>query len=235
MKFAVFALLPAVLALQQRELKYSPPDHEQTEFHKGDCIKWEEFAVELAFNRTTDGTVVIIGAHNHDNDLWKHLTAAKNLDKIFVEPLIPSLFHDFEKDAHALTNVKVVNAAVTGTDSPKEKIYCTGSAHPEHIVFKKKTGKQHRLLTDEDKKGGSVSIPTNIIQTCSLDRNRLHIIHELDGGASGSELDKHITEHSTETLSMKTFLNKYVTTPLRMLQIDVEGSDDKVGYAMLSK
>jgi hypothetical protein len=225
MKAAIFlALVEAcVLAFGAHE----PPNHENTEMHKGNCDSWETFMVELAFNRTEDGTVVIVGAHNHDNDFWKHLAKAKNLDKIFVEPLIPSMFHDFEKDLHALPKAKLINAAVTGTDSEKESIYCTGSKHPAHLVFNKDGSKKSRLLKEAKK--ASSSIATNIIQTCSLDKSRLQIIHDLDGnGASPVDISAQITTHTTKTMSIETLLANHVTTPLRMLQIDVEGADDKV-------
>lgn len=199
---------------------HEAPVHESTEFHKGVCNKYEKFIVDLAFNRTNDGTVLIIGAHNHDNDLWGHLKAAKGLDKVFVEPLIPSLFHDFQTDMSALTNVQVVDAAVTGTDSDSATIYCTGSSHPEHVVFKDGAGKS------------SSSVGTNIVQTCSLDQDRLFLIHDLDVGGNleqvKQEVIKHMSSHSVKTFSLDTLLAKYVKTPLRMLQIDVEGVDDKV-------
>ena len=215
-----------VLSLQNsfcfavRNLKHEKPDHESTEFHKGECIKWEKFAVELAFNRTEDGSVVIIGAHNHHNDFWDHLSKADHLDKVFVEPLIPSQFHDFEKDVKKLPKTTVVNAAVTGVDTEKATIYCTGSKHPHHIVFDKHNS--HLKKANEE-------IPVNIIQTCSIDRDRLYRIHELDTGVSNKkDVDKYITEHDTSTLTIETLLSKHVPSELRMLQVDVEGLDDKV-------
>lgn len=209
-----------LVALLSTTPALSSPDIEASEFHKGDCTQYEDFIVSLAFNRTTDGTVVIVGAHNHDNDLWRHLADAKTLDKVFVEPLIPSMFHDFEKDTRPLTNVKVVDAAVTGTDSPAATIYCTGTAHPKHVVFKPGAGAKDS------------PIAANIVQTCSMDRDRLFLIHELDVGGTLStakaDVLKHMSSHKVKTLSLQTLLSKYVTSPLRFLQIDVEGADDQV-------
>lgn len=223
----MFALLPFVVflsVLSASSAKHQPPEFQASEMHKADCNKYESFVVDVAFERTKEGTVIVVGAHNHDNDLWNHLANAKTLNKIFVEPLIPSLFHKFEEDAKSLTNVKVIDAAVTGTDSTNTTIYCTGSAHPGHVVF----------IDGQDAKHSPIA--ENIVQTCSLDKERLFLIHDLDVGGdiytAKKNVLKHMTTHQVDTLSLQSLMDRHVTDRVVMLQIDVEGVDDQVQCCM---
>lgn len=193
------------------------------------CTGGLEARIVTALTMHKEGAAVIIGANTGSTFTDPSFAALNSstcahLDKVFVEP-IPSLFHALTRNIRQMPGARAVQAAVTDDE--------TARTLPMYCLF--------------DPTGDDVEKPTALTgtsipqrrqkawwnQVCTLDATRLigASAHDLrrDLGVSGAvELSTIVRNVSVPALTVERLLAEHVHRPVRYVQIDVEGADDRV-------
>jgi hypothetical protein len=142
------------------------------------------------------------------------------LDKLFVEP-VPMLFRLLSRNTKAMSRVIGVRAAVSPTLSGNATLYCLG------------------LNGDSANIGGTASVelapelveasgPNWWSEICSLSRSRLSHPYDVGKLASPDQVGTLIKELNVPSITPKELLLELAPSPVRYVQIDVEGLDDQL-------
>lgn len=192
----------------------------------------------LAALERDHGAALVIGANtgavfSDPSFAALNSSVCAHIDKIYVEP-IPSLFRALERNLRHMSHARAVQAAVTdrATATSTLPMYCLFDPSGDFEI------KTKSLYTRTDDTIAGTTIPSRRRkewwnQVCTLDPARLigGSAHDLqrDLGVRGAgELRAIMRNVSVPALTVQRLLETYVRTPVRFVQIDVEGADDRV-------
>ena len=176
---------------------------------------WKNMITRV-FEAQKNGTVLIIGANvgeNGNDATWSSLLEAPDINKVFVEP-VPFIFEQLERNIHRgkLVRSRAVNAAVlpqkNGISNSSVVMWCTGMENRSVAALK--------------------GFPDWVTQICTLKRERLFSSIDIAAKVPLAVISKFITKHIVPGITIENLIFKYVQQPLLVLQIDVEGLDDKI-------
>lgn len=199
------------------------------------------------------GTALVIGANTgyadgHPDPSFGALVsrAADHLDKVFVEPM-PPLFRKLVRNLAGVPRARAVRAAVVWPRRLNESAMASADIGPDSADGNESDSEEGTRTMfcvgmEDDRgdsgEGGEDAGPTLTpaalaaggsslwLQTCSLDRARLFSKYDM---ASNGEVPAHlVTQTQVPQMTVNTLLREYVTSPVRFVQIDVEGYDDYV-------
>ena len=183
---------------------------------------FEDEAVTRAMLHTR-GTALIIGANTGDVGTDPSFailrSCGRHYAKVLVEP-IPPIFRVLQRNAAKLINATAVHAAISpdgSEDGQSLTIFCMGqngnASHQKYVDLAEHTYVRTRGLKPF------------FSQLCTLNRS---MIYEAIPGRPPRANDKFITEQQVPLLSVRQLIARHVAAPVRYVQIDVQGDDDKV-------
>mmetsp|Transcript_88576 Transcript_88576/g.275568 ORF Transcript_88576/g.275568 Transcript_88576/m.275568 type:complete len:289 (-) Transcript_88576:34-900(-) len=163
-------------------------------------------------------TALIIGAHVgkvYTDPVFDLLgkPAAAHVDKVFVEPM-PSLFRELQRNIAGMPRALAVQAAVA-QEAGNTTLYCLGLENTtENLTF----------MPAAQRITGTIWWS----QICSLSRERLFHPHDVGRRRYSVDLRDMVTENVVPAITVEQLLRDHTTSPVRYVQIDVEGMDDVV-------
>ena len=182
-------------------------------------------AVLSALEQGRAGTALIIGANagaTATDPIFEHLKTSKlkHIDKVFVEP-IPALFQQLQNNIAAMPRATAVQAAIAPSSLSRK------TELPMYCLIDPTSGQVGDVRTAGLSEG---SVKPWWAQVCSLDYNRLFAEYDMkrDLGTSVTQLASLVRNLTVPALSVSDLLRKHVQSPVRYVQIDVEGFDDHV-------
>lgn len=182
---------------------------------------WRAKALD-ALTRARTGTALIIGANSGftaTDPMYEHFRhRLGHVDKVFVEP-VPALARALRQNISAMPRAVAVEAAVSpSADEPS-------GALPMYCLVDPETGRP-------DLRGTKLRTERREWWTeiCSLDRARLFAEYDMhrDLGSRTKRLARAVRNLTVPALSVAELLRRHVRSPVRYVQVDVEGFDDRV-------